>query len=264
MIEARLSGDWGTVKRYWAIICLGCCVAIGASAQTAATAPQHPADAHSGHFASPQNFHEEEKLPDAPSQRPLTDHEKFEIFVRDSESPLTFISAGVTAGYNTLTGRVYGTEWGGFGKNYAAAVAEHETSSFLGNYLFPKLLNQDPRFHPSEKDGFWPRSTYAASRVLITKNDFGKTTVNSSYLLGVLVSTAIGNLYRPARYRSVGQTFLDFGSGVGGDAGMNVLKEFWPEVSKRIKPLTPKRFRKLEDQLVGYPQPEPQATAENR
>lgn len=191
--------------------------------------------------------------PDAFETRALTPSEKFGIFERDAVNPLTFLSAGVTAGYNTINERVYGSGWDGFGKNYGSAIAEHETSSFLGNYLFPTLLNQDPRFHPSGKDGFWKRSTFAASRVLITRNDAGKRTINTSYLLGVLVSTAIGNLYRPPRYRSVGQTWMDFGSTVGGDAGTNVVKEFWPEISKRLKPITPKRLRKLEDSLIGYP-----------
>ncbi len=264
------SEGYEQVNRFWAptflatVMTLVICTTAFAqnSAQTVATVqgsadlnapePQDSSNIRLGHFAPVRNPSTRKPLPDAPSYRALTDREKFEIFRQDATSPLTFLSAGVTAGYNSLNDRVYGSGRDGFGRNYAAAVAEHETSSFFGNYLFPKLLNQDPRFHPSEKDGFWTRSTYAASRVLITRDDYGKRTVNSSYLLGVLVSTAIGNLYRPPRYRNAGQTMMDFGSTVGGDAGMNVLKEFWPEVRDRLKPITPKRFRKMEDRLVGY------------
>lgn len=220
------------------------------------------ADVNSAHFESLRTP-SVRSLPDAPSARPLTDKEKFELFTKDAQSPLTFISAGVTAGYNTAENRVYGGGWGGFGKNYATAVAEHETSSFLGQYLFPKLLNQDPRYHASEMDGFWHRSTYAASRVLLTRNDAGQKTVNSSYLLGALVSTAIASCYRPPRYRSAGQTMADFGSTVGGDAGMNVLKEFWPQLREKIRPITPKRLRKLEDGLVGYHDPQPASGGSN-
>jgi hypothetical protein len=211
-------------------------------------------DEHSAHYLSTKTYSFAERLPDAPSARPLTDREKFELFTDDARSPLTFVSAGLTAGYNTANNRLYGNGWGGFSKNYATAVAEHETASFFGKYVFPTLLSQDPRYHPSEKEGFWKRSTYAASRVLITRNDSGAKTMNTSYLLGALVSTAIAASYSPI-HRGPGQTMVDFGSTVGGDAGMNILKEFWPQLREKIRPLTPKKFRKLEDRLVGYQEP---------
>lgn len=228
-----------------------------AFAQLEAPTPQTPpdaADSKSAHFQMTSTLSYAQRLPDAPSARPLTDREKFELFTQDARSPLTFLSAGFTAGYNTVNNRIYGDGWGGFSKNYATAVAEHETASFFGKYVFPTLLSQDPRYHPSEKEGFWKRSTYAASRVLITRSDSGERTVNTSYLLGALVSTAIAASYSPI-HRGPGQTMVDFGSTVGGDAGMNILKEFWPQLREKIRPLTPKKFRKLEDRLVGYQEP---------
>jgi hypothetical protein len=245
------------VKKLGPMMCLWLATVGCAFAQTAS---QGSGELQAAYFRSNQTLTYQNSLPDAPSARPLrplTDREKFALFTEEARSPLTFVSAGVTAGFNSASGRVYGGGWNGFGKNYAVAVAEHETSSFFGQYLFPKLLSQDPRYHPSEKDGFWKRSTYAASRVLLTRNDAGQKTVNSSYLLGALVSTAVASCYRPPRYQGAGQTMADFGSTVGGDAGMNILKEFWPQLRNRIRPITPKRLRNLEDRLVGYQEPEP-------
>ena len=240
------------MKRIWALMLVLFAAASGL-AQVESPRAQDPVETKSGKFRMSQNL-TYESLPDAPSARPLTDREKFELFTDDARSPLTFISAGVTASYNTSQNRVYGNGWNGFGRNYAAAMAEHETASFLGRYVFPTLLSQDPRYHPSEKDGFLARSSYAASRVLITRTDSGKKTVNSSYLLGALASTAIAACYRPI-HRTPGQTLVDFGTTVGGDAGMNILKEFWPQLRSKIRPLTPKKLRKLSDRLVGYEEP---------
>jgi hypothetical protein len=245
------------VKRFWAMV-VGTLILTGYSfAQVDAPSSRVPKDipdTQAAHFVATRTLSYEERLPDAPSARPLTDREKFQLFTDDARSPLTFVSAGLTAGYNTANNRLYGSGWGGFSRNYATAVAEHETASFFGKYVFPTLLSQDPRYHPSEKEGFWKRSSYAASRILITKNDSGEKTVNTSYLLGALVSTAIAASYSPI-HRGPGQTMADFGSTVGGDAGMNILKEFWPQLREKIRPLTPKKFRKLEDHLVGYQEP---------
>jgi hypothetical protein len=243
------------VKQFWALMLGILALVTCAVGQSETLSVQSPGETPSDHFRMAQTLTYSEKLPDAPSAtRPLSGREKFQLFTDDAQSPLTFFSAGVTAGFNTSTNRVYGGGWNGFGRNYAAAVAEHETASFFGRYLFPTLLNQDPRYHPSEKNGFWSRSTYAASRVLITRNDAGQKTVNTSYLLGALVSTAIANSYRPV-HRTAGQTMVDFGSNVGSDAGINILKEFWPQVRSAFAPLTPKSIRRLHNRIVGHEQP---------
>jgi hypothetical protein len=221
-----------------------------ACAQEETTLPQDPAYVKAADVRPAESL-SYRALPDAPSARPLTDREKFEVFADDARSPLTFLSAGVSAGYNTATNRLYGSGWNGFGRNYAAAVAEHQTTNFFGKYLFPTLLSQDPRYHPSEKDGFWSRSTYAATRVLITRRDSGQKTINSSYLLGALVSCAISASYQPVR-RTTGQTLSDFGSTVGGDAGMNILKEFWPQLRSTFRPMTPKKLRDFSGRMMGH------------
>jgi hypothetical protein len=223
-----------------------------AFAQEETTLPQDPAYVENAYVRMTESSNYQ-ALPDAPSAR-LTDREKFEIFADEARSPLTFLSAGVSAGYNTAANRAYGGGWNGFGRNYAAAVAQHQTANFLGKYLFPTLLSQDPRYHPSEKDGFWSRSTYAATRVLITRRDNGQKTINSSYLLGVLVSSAIAASYQPVR-RTSAQTLSDFGSTVGGDAGMNILKEFWPQLRSTLRPIAPKKLRDFSGRFVGHEEP---------
>jgi hypothetical protein len=48
---------------------------------------------------------------------------------------------------------------------------------------------------------------------------------------------------------------VDFGSNVGSDAGINILKEFWPQVRSAFAPLTPKSIRRLHNRIVGHEQP---------
>ena len=188
-------------------------------------------------------------LPDAPVAQSLTPIDKFQVFVQDASSPLTFGAAGVNA---AVMGSYQdhlappGTQ-SSFGALYGAAVAQRESNVFFSKYLFPSLLKQDPRYHPSTSDSFWGRAVYATSRLLITRNDAGKNTLNTSYFLGVLAAAAVSTAYRPYWARN-GSVFVgNFGSTVGSDAGMNLFHEFWPGIRQKLQGHSPRFVQKLQN-----------------
>jgi len=191
-------------------------------------------------------------LPDAPSVQHPTQAEKFHVFIEEARSPLAFGAAAVNAGLmrEDVENRGPGTQ-PGFTALYRAAVLQKESSVFFGKYLYPLLLKQDPRYHPSNSESILGRTAYAASRVLITRNDSGKRTLNSSYLLGVLTSAAVATAYRPYRPRSPSSTFKDLGSTIGGDAGINVFHEFWPGIRQMLKRHQPKFVARIEERITN-------------
>jgi hypothetical protein len=133
-----------------------------------------------------------------------------------------------------------------FNTLYEASVVQRESSAFLGKFLYPSLLKQDPRYYPSTSHSFAGRTAYAASRLLITRNDSGKATINTSYLLGVLTSAAVATAYRPYWARTSTAVISDFGSTLGSDAGMNLFREFWPSIHNRLQLHSPNFVRKIE------------------
>src|SRR5438105_7662719 len=191
-------------------------------------------------------------LPDAPSVQHPTQAEKFHVFIEEARSPLAFGAAAVNAGLmrEDVENRGPGTQ-PGFTALYRAAVLQKESSVFFGKYLYPLLLKQDPRYHPSNSESILGRTAYAASRVLITRNDSGKRTLNSSYLLGVLTSAAVATAYRPYWARSASSTFKDFGSTIGSDAGINVFHEFWPGIRQVLKRHSPKFVSRIEERITN-------------
>jgi len=85
----------------------------------------------------------------------------------------------------------------------------------------------------------------------MTRNDSGKTTLNTSYFLGVLTSVAISTAYRPYWTRSASATFKTFGSTIGSDAGINILHEFAPGVRQMIKRRAPKFVSRIEERVAN-------------
>ena len=171
-------------------------------------------DSPESHEVPRQELRTWKSLPDAPSAQPPTQAEKFRTFVDDARSPLTFGAAGVNAGImrETELGRLSSGGQASLMSLYQGALIQKESGAFFSKYLYPALLKQDPRYHPSNSGSFLGRVTYAASRIAITRNDSGERTLNTSYFLGVLTSVAISTAYRPYWTRSTSATFETFGS----------------------------------------------------
>jgi hypothetical protein len=131
------------------------------------------------------------------------------------------------------------------------ALIQKESSAFFGKYLYPSLLEKDPRYSPSTSDSFMGRASYAASRIFLTRDDSGKRRLNTSYFLGVLTSVAIATAYRPYWARSTSRAFDNFGTTMGSDAGINVLHEFGPGIRQMVMAHAPRFVSRMEERIAG-------------
>jgi len=93
------------------------------------------------------------------------------------------------------------------------------------------------------------RATSAAARPLITRDDSGKTKFNTSYLLRTLTVVAKDTASTPYWRRSRAEPISDFGSTVGGDAGMNLWREFGPGIQRLMKNRAPKLISKITERI---------------
>jgi hypothetical protein len=243
-----------TPMRVMSFLLLATCGAICQSELSSADViPVLGYDSPDSHQVQSQELRVWKSLPDAPSAQAPTQAEKFRTFVDEASSPLTFGAAGVEAGImrETEVGRLSSGRQASLTDLYKGALIQKESSAFFSKYLYPALLRQDPRYHPSSSPSFLGRATYAASRILITRNDSGKTTLNTSYFLGVLTSVVISTAYRPYWRRSTSATFGTFGSTIGSDAGINLLHEFGPGIRKMVMGHAPKFVSRIEEHITN-------------
>jgi hypothetical protein len=169
--------------------------------------------------------------------------------VQYTYSPYTFAGAAFSAGMAQATGAWYSYGGGmeGYGKRFGASLADSESGAFFGRFLFPVLLHEDPRYLRSTSENTMPRIGYALSRVLVTRDDHGNKRINLSLILSVFASAGLGNAYYPRDQRSFGDTAARSGSDFANTAGMNVLREFWPDIKKKFRKHEPQKVQKLED-----------------
>jgi hypothetical protein len=99
--------------------------------------------------------------------------------------------------------------------------------------IYPTLLQQDPRYFRRGTGGTSARIGYAIEQIFWTHNDSGSTQFNYSEILGNSTAVAISNAYyRDNRDFSDGA--IKLGDQIGVDLASNILKEFWPDLQRRL------------------------------
>ncbi len=176
-------------------------------------------------------------LENAKQVRPLTSGEKYKVVARGSfdyvQYPWYGFLAGMSQAQNSESG--YGQGAQGYGKRYGAALADGTIENFMTGAVLPSLLRQDPRFFQSGQGGFWRRTWYAFSRIIITRGDSGKTQFNSSEIFGSAFAAGVSTYsYHPHEDKTLANTAKVWGTEIGYDSLTFVVKEFWPDIRRKL------------------------------
>jgi hypothetical protein len=166
---------------------------------------------------------------------PISAKDKFEIAIADAFDPGAVVLAALTGGAAQLfnSNRPFGQEASGYSRYVGAAYANHVIGDFLTEGVYPSLFHQDPRYFRKGSGSTGARVGYALSRVFWTQTDAGGTTFNCSRVLGASSTVAISSLYY-ANHRDAEASAVGFEAQLGGTMAANILKEFWPDVSRKF------------------------------
>ncbi len=145
----------------------------------------------------------------------------------------------------------------GWAKRYGATLADTESRRFIQGFALSTILHQDPRYFPSHKRMFISRAWFAANRVVVTKNDNGDSTFNTSEFLGALFTSSLQNSYYPRHDRTFGDTMNRFGGALSSDAIVDLLREFAPDMKRLFRRHAPKKIRRIEEKLPIPPEDKP-------
>src|SRR5579863_4458856 len=173
---------------------------------------------------------------DPSSFRPISAGEKFKLASQDSFDPFSWVIVGVYAGVAQWGNdyKQYGQGTQGYAKRYGAAFADGTISNFMTEAIMPCILHEDSRYFRMAVGNPWKRTGYALTRVLVGRSNSGKQRFNTSEIAGTMIAAGIANLYYPSGNRTVGETMEKFTVNVVSDAGFNVLREFWPDMRRKV------------------------------
>jgi len=167
----------------------------------------------------------------------LTLKGKFVLFVQDSFDPVTFLETAFDAGLDQAQNNdaSYGQGAEGYGTRFGADFAGGASSRFFKDFAFPSIFSEDPRYYRLAHGSGGKRLLHAMAHAVVAHRDDGTHMFNFSEWLGTASSVALSNTYRPDNERGFGPAAQRVGSSILQDMGFDVLREFWPEISRKFK-----------------------------
>lgn len=101
--------------------------------------------------------------------------------------------------------------------------------------IFPTILHQDPRYFRRGQGGGLSRLGYSMGQIFWTHHDSGRMEFNYSEVFGNSTAVAISEIYYKDE-RTGHDAVVSLALQLGVDMTTNVLKEFWPDVDRKLRP----------------------------
>ena len=98
------------------------------------------------------------------------------------------------------------------------------------------LDHEDPRPIRSTPSVFSARAFDALKYTVVARSDSGHLMPAYSRFVGDYGSVAISKLgWWPIRYQTAGEILSSGTASLGVDAGINVIREFWPDIKRKFR-----------------------------
>jgi hypothetical protein len=174
---------------------------------------------------------------------------KFLLFLQDSIDPVSVLAAGFNAGLDQSSNRdpTFGRGGLGYGRRFGANFAGQTASRFFGDFLYPTIFSEDPRYYRMAQGSNKARLWHAMSHTVVARRDNGRPMFNFTEWLGTASSVTFNNVYHPGNQPGVPAAARNGAFVLLQDMGIDVLREFWPEIARKFK----MPFRGVHEEVVG-------------
>jgi hypothetical protein len=168
---------------------------------------------------------------------PLTSKDKWNLAWRETVDPFNIATAFLTAAESQAGNQTpkYGEGYPNYGRRVGAALADGGTQNFFSAGVLANLFHQDPRyFRKGPQSRILQRVVYSLTRLVVAKQDSGRSAFNISNVGGMALGIVASNAYYPAASvrGSVMAGRIDT-SMLGGAVG-NLMSEFWPDLQQKF------------------------------
>jgi hypothetical protein len=167
--------------------------------------------------------------------QPLTAKERLKVYAKDLLSPFHFMMAGASAGITQLQN--VPPEWGQGAEGYARRLANYyayATTSSMLQMAGEDLLHEDNLYYGSGEHGVWKRVKYAVKSSVLARGSDGTQHLSISQIGSTAGAAFISRLWQPRSNDSAGDGAVSFGISMATNAGVNVIREFLPDVTRHI------------------------------
>lgn len=174
--------------------------------------------------------------PSSPEWHSLSVKEKLRYDVRHLFDVQNVAFAGIGAGFDQLRERPgqWGDGVGPFGERFASHLGQYVVQRSI---MFPvqAIDGEDTRFFRSTSTSYKGRLRDAVLQTVWRHDDSGGMMPAYSEFLGDYGAAAVSRMWWPRQYHTGSAIFIAGSNTILVDAGINVLREFWPDLKHRLR-----------------------------
>src|SRR5581483_6730205 len=120
----------------------------------------------------------------------LEPREKLVLFFENSVDPVSILAAGFNSGLDQASNRdpTFGQGGAGYARRFGADFASQTAARFFGDFLYPTVFSEDPRYYRMGQGSKRARLLHAVSHTIIAHRDNGTPAFNFTEWLGTASS----------------------------------------------------------------------------
>jgi hypothetical protein len=171
----------------------------------------------------------------APDQ-PQAGREKFHAYVSSTVGVLPLLGEATNAAisFGLGTPREWEQDLSGYGKRFGNNMAYNAIRTSV-TYPTSLLFREDNRYFASGKSGVSGRILFAATSPFRTRRPNGKYSFSFSTTTGIVTANLVTNTWAPPSWQGPGRVARNIGLSYAGISGLNVFREFVPDLIRRFR-----------------------------
>ncbi len=205
----------------------------GANGQTAGQAPQ-PAAGESDKERLAVNPVTGITIVSAANYVPLTGTERWKLYWKQNYFSVGAYFGPVLASLVLDQAVNSPPEWGAGFAGYERRLASRTGNAVIqgtAQAAMAAILHEDVRYIPGERERGARRALHAIEYTFLTYNRRGHPTPNIANVGAYFASTAVSTTWQPRKDSVAAYTLTNTGAQIALAAAVNVLQEFWPELT---------------------------------
>ena len=165
---------------------------------------------------------------------PQTPKQRFKSYLLNTAGPVPLVGEALGSGIAQWTNSPpeWGQGWKAYGKRLGSNFAYNAVRQTI-SYAAASAFHEDYRYFAAPEPGPWRRVRHALIYTFTARHSDGRDRFSVASVAGVVGASGIASIWGPRSWQGAGNIAENAGISFASTAGLNVVREFLPDILGR-------------------------------